>query len=650
MNLDPKFPRRFSAKFRPSIALAAAALALAGAVAAAETPAPDALETVVVPATDLGADTLAARRSRQVQSAAHLAVRHDFQFSDRRAESGIDFRNHAVLNAAKRHMMVHYDHGNGIAVADVDGDERLDVYFVNQVGGNQLWRNLGEGRFENVTEGAGVAVADRISVSASFADVDNDGDADLYVTTVRQGNLLFLNDGRGVFTDATEGSGVGYVGHSSAATFLDFDLDGDLDLLLANVGQYTIDTVLPDGSFQGIDDAFGGHLDRTRHERSLLFRGDGTGHFEDATDATGLIDFGWTGDATFTDVNGDRFPDLYLLNMQGDDHFYQNQGGTRFEEVTSDFFPKTPWGTMGIKFFDYNNDGRQDLYLTDMHSDMVEVVEPEREKLKAVMTWTDEHLQGGDDNLFGNGFYERQADGSFEEISDLVGAENFWPWGLSVGDLNADGFEDAFVTSSMNYPFRYGINSLLLNDAGRRFVDAEFLLGVEPRADQRIRREWFRADCGGDDDEHPACQESSGPISVLGNLGTRSSALFDLDGDGDLDIVTNEFHSEPQVLISDLAQKHEVHFVEIELVGSASNRDGLGASVTVIAGDETWTRYADGKSGYLSQSRMPLYFGLGGHDGIDSIRVDWPSGRSQILTQDLAIDRRIQVVEPTGSG
>ena len=124
----------------------------------------------------------------------------------------------------------------------MDGDGLTDIYFVNQVGGNQLWKNAGGGKFQDITAAAGVAVAGRVSVTASFADIDNDGDADLYVTTVRGGNMLFENDGRGRFRDISAASGLGYVGHSSGAVFFDYDRDGRLDLFLVNVGRYTTET------------------------------------------------------------------------------------------------------------------------------------------------------------------------------------------------------------------------------------------------------------------------------------------------------------------------------------------------------------------------------------------------------------------------
>src|SRR5215468_7638736 len=168
----------------------------------------------------LNANTLRALQEgkrQQLAEAATWKVFHDFQFTDRYAESGITFEHHVVDDAGKDWKPAHYDHGCAVAVADVDGDGLLDIYFVNQLGGNQLWRNLGDGKFENITATAGVGLDDKICVTASFADIDNDGLPDLFVTTVRMGNFLFRNLGHGKFKDITQESGLGYVGHSSGA-------------------------------------------------------------------------------------------------------------------------------------------------------------------------------------------------------------------------------------------------------------------------------------------------------------------------------------------------------------------------------------------------------------------------------------------------
>ena len=616
--------------------------------------------TPIVDTYRLNANTpriLQANKQKQLDAAKAWTVFHDFQFADRYEECGARFEHQAVDDAAKNWKPAHYDHGSAVAVADVDGDGLLDLYFVNQIGGNRPWRNIGHGRFENNTAAAGVGMDDRVCVGASFADIDNDGLPDLFVTTVRMGNVLFKNLGGGRFEDITKASGLGYSGHSSGAVFFDFNNDGLLDLFLANVGVYTSDEKGRGGFYRAYPDAFEGHLKPERSEQSILYQNLGGGKFKDVSKDLNLQHRGWSGDASFCDLNQDGYPDLYVLSMQGDDKYYENDRGKRFVEKTAAHFPKTPWGAMGIKFFDFDLDGLIDLFVTDMHSDMTEGqtkvgkrdFSPTFEKRKSEawcsVEWTDALLQGASNNIFGNALYLNQGNGVFIEASDRLGAETYWPWGISVADLNADGYEDVFVTAGMGYPFRYGINSVLLNDAGRRFVDSEFVLGVEPRRNNRIEKEYFTLDCSGEDKNNPLCYHKKGTVGIIGSISSRSSVAFDLDDDGDLDIVTNEMNDHPQVLISNLTEKKRIHFLKIKLVGTASNRDGLGATVKVFCGARTYTRFHDGKTGYLAQSSLPLYFGLGDAAKIDRIEVLWPSGKRQTLREGIPINHLVTITE-----
>ena len=599
------------------------------------------------PNPDVGVDTLASRQKAQREAVNRSQVPHDFQFSDKLEASGITFVQRIVEDAGKHYKAVHYDHGTGVAVADVDGDGLYDIYFVNQVGGSELWKNAGGGRFQNITREAAVALADRIGVAASFADTDNDGDEDLFVTTVRGGNALFENDGKGHFRDITKEAGLDLGSHSSGAVFFDYDNDGLVDLLVCNVGRYTNDQKGPDGAFVGLTDAFMGHLHPDRSEYPVLYRNLGHNRFRDVTAELGLRPTGWGGDAAVADLNGDGWPDLFVLNMQGHGHYFENARGRAFVDRTAEYFPRTPWGAMGIKFFDFDNDGRPDLFITDMHSDMFENSPPEREKEKAPVHPPKEILGGESGTfVFGNAFFHNLGNGRFEEVSDRINAENYWPWGPSVGDVNADGWDDVFIASSMNYPHRYGINSLLLNDKGAKFVDAEFALGIEPRRGGRTHTPWFELDCLQEGMGSDLCRGQRGRIVVMAPLGSRSSAIFDLDGDGDLDIVTNDFNSAPMVLVSDLTGRRPIRWIQIALIGTTSNHDGLGAIVRVHAGGRVYTRYHDGKSGYLSQSALPLYFGLGDAERIERIEVDWPSGRKQVETQQLDVNRTRKIVEP----
>jgi hypothetical protein len=142
------------------------------------------------------------------------------------------------------------------------------------------------------------------------------------------------------------------------------------------------------------------------------------------------------------------------------------------------------------------------------------------------------------------------------------------------------------------------------------------------------------------------CEGQKQKITVSVPKASRSSVIFDLDNDGDLDIVTNDFNSEPMVLISDLAQQKTIHWLKVVLVGTKSNRNGLGATVRLQANKQTYTRYNDGKSGYLSQSVLPIYFGLGDGSKIDRLEVAWPSGRKQVISKGLHENETLKVIEP----
>jgi hypothetical protein len=421
-----------------------------------------------------------------------------------------------------------------------------------------------------------------------------------------------------------------------------------------------------------MDGAFFGHVLPALREDAILYRNVGGNRFLDVTRAVGIGDDGWSGEAAVLDVNGDGWPDLYLANMQGEDRLLLNRGGRRFEDATRRYAPRTPFGSMGVSVLDWNGDGRLDLFVTDMHSDMLEEIDPSdlagEERKSAPQQMSHGFFANGTDRLlFGNALFTARdtAGGGFEEHSDVAGVETYWPWGSSVGDLNADGWPDLVVTTGMNYPFRYAPNRVLLNSGGKRFVAAEFVLGIEPRAQGATEQPWFTLACepGGADAASGHCRDCmagdalaarvcrrdpsrAGGYAVMGTLGSRSAVLLDLEGDGDLDIVTNEFNGPPQVLVSDLADRGRARTLRVRLRGTRSNREGLGALVQVIRSDGvTMTQPMDGRSGYLAQSDLPLTFGLGPTATVQALVVRWPSGAVQSVATPPATGV-VEVVEP----
>ena len=292
-------------------------------------------------------------------------------FQDRAQAAGIGFRmNNLRMEQGERFRINLYDHGSGLAIGDYDNDGRDDIYFLNQQGTNALYRNAGGGSFVDVTAKAGVALGDRVSVGATFADYDNDGFPDLFVTSTRGGNVLFHNRGDGTFADVTAAAGVSHVGHSQTPVFFDYDNDGDLDLFLTNTAHWTKDVVdIASGNYyegkESLED-----LMTSPKETNILYRNDGDGKFTDVTDAAGLRGRGWAGDVAVFDYDEDGFMDLFVPSMFGRGQLYRNSGHGTFTDVTATTLGKTSHGAIGSKVFDYDGDGRLDLFVVDMHSDM----------------------------------------------------------------------------------------------------------------------------------------------------------------------------------------------------------------------------------------------------------------------------------------
>ena len=238
-------------------------------------------------------------------------------FQERAQAAGIEFRmNLLTKEQGERFRINLYDHGAGLAVGDYDNDGREDIYFLNQHGTNALYRNVGDGSFVDVTAKAGVALGDRISVGATFADYDNDGWADLFVTSTRGGNALFHNRGNGTFENVTAAAGVSHVGHSQTPVFFDYDNDGDLDLYVTNTAQWTTDVFdFTGGNYEG--KASLGALMTSSKEANILYRNNGDGTFTDQTASAGLRGRGWAGDVAVFDYDEDGFLDLFVPSMFG---------------------------------------------------------------------------------------------------------------------------------------------------------------------------------------------------------------------------------------------------------------------------------------------------------------------------------------------
>jgi hypothetical protein len=550
-------------------------------------------------------------------------------FEERAQAAGIAFRMEFLPGEQGEKFKVNfYDHGCGVAAADIDGDGDDDLYFLNQLGGNALYRNNGDGTFADVTAAAGpVALDDRICVSAAFNDVDNDGDEDLFVTSTRGGNAFFRNDGSGRFADATKEAGLAWIGHSQAATFLDADGDGDLDLFLSNTAKWTTDTYEPIGRYYtGASTLL--QLFDSEIERNVFYRNNGDGTFSIATAEAGLEGVGWGGDSAALDYDEDGDQDLLVTNMFGGSVLYRNDGRGRFEDVTEATLGRTPWGAVAARLLDYDGDGRLDLYVVDMHSDMwtgfdydLSRVEPARKYEKFFGPYLEDpdfRAQKREEvfaekariryekTFFGNGLYRNLGGGRFEEVSGKTGAETFWPWGMGVGDFDNDGFEDVFLASGMGYPWEFWPNAYLRNNGDGTFANRAKEVGLDP--------------------------PPGGPLLGLrmkdreATKSSRCVAVSDFDGDGRLDFAVNNFNDRAHLYMNRMPGRSWIAF---RLEGTLCNRDAIGAVVRVQAGGRSRIAQVQAAGGYLSQSTKTLHFGLGDAKSVESCEIRWPSGRVQ---------------------
>lgn len=573
-------------------------------------------------------------------------------------QTGVTFANTVTTDDSLNVQTdVYVYNGAGVAVGDIDNDGLSDIFFAGNMVTSRLYLNKGNMRFEDITERARVTTK-RWATGVSMVDVNDDGFLDIYVSVSGpawskqedRANLLFINNRDRTFTEAAAKFGVADTGFTTQAVFLDYDKDGCLDLFLLNNS--------PQDFARGVSSNPLGLKGETPGSYNELYRnacsGGKAGTFINASREAGILrDAGYGLGAVVSDLNDDGWPDIYVSNDgTPNDVVYVNNGNGTFTNKAARWLKHSSTAGMGVDIADFNNDGRPDILQVDMlPRDLAR-----RKRMSGFTTHAsllESRSQGFRDDYTVNSLQlsngvTKEGDVIFSQISRLAGVEDTdWSWSALFADFDNDGFKDIFISNG--YP-------KAVNDLDYQTT----MFSINRRTDaasRRARLELLK--------HLPSYSEYNYVFRNAGDLTfsdkTREwgfekagfsygAAYADLDNDGTLDLVVNNIDS-PAYIYKNVAPVDDTHhYLHVRLVGEAPRQKsaGIGAKLTLTAGGRKQYVYYTPYRGYMSTMDDRAYFGLGSARRVDTLEIEWPNGRYQLLTG-LNADQTLVVKEASAT-
>jgi hypothetical protein len=572
-----------------------------------------------------------------------------------KSDTGIDFRNLIIEKETFSIFKYQYFYnGGGVAVGDFNNDGLQDLFFTGNMVKNRMYLNKGHFNFDDITAQAGIAEKEGWCTGAVPVDINADGWLDLYIC--RAGfpfddiryNLLYINDGAATphFTEQSAAYGLNDLGHTTQASFFDYDRDGDLDVFLLNHSTVEYSR----GSLEVIP------LRQKTHPEfsNKLLRNDG-GRYIDVTQEAGI----YANVLTFSlgihiaDVNKDFWPDIFIGNdfNEPDYLFINQQNGTFVDEIKTRL-DHTSMFTMGVDFADYNNDGFLDFASLDML--------PESNHLQKMHAGVDNFdkltmlSNAGLLKQFSRNMLQRNnGDGTFTEIAQMAGVSNTdWSWSPLFFDFDNDGFKDLFISNGylrdhtdMDF-LKFTADEVLKIQAGKESVNFEEYLEKMPSISQS--NYFFQNKGDGYHFDNRTADWGDPQPGV-----SQGAAYADLDNDGDLDLVINNSNDYAGVYQNNSERIFQHHYLKISLKGQKNNPIGIGTQITAHTGKQLFYLEQNPVRGFQTSVDPILHLGLGQIQQLDSLVVIWPTGEKQVVInvkadQTLELDQRQATIRQPG--
>jgi hypothetical protein len=565
-------------------------------------------------------------------------------------ESGVDFINY-VENQKDFNIFKYrnFYNGGGVAIGDVNNDGLPDIYLTGNMETNKLYLNRGGLKFEDITESAGVAGNKPWSTGVTMADINADGLLDIYVSNA--GNLegnnhdndLYINNGDLTFTERASEFNLAKTGFSTHASFFDYDKDGDLDAYILNNSNIPVSSLgyaeqrqVRAQDWEGVPHIFRGVGD-------MLLKND-NGKFVDVSEDAGiygsLIGFGLG--VLVTDINNDLWPDIYVSNdFYERDYLYINQKDGTFSEEIKEYTQHLSLSAMGIDIADINNDGHNDIFITDM------LPEPE-ERVKSVMEFEGYNVY---DLKRSKDFYQQyiqntlqlnNGNGTFSEVAYYSGIDaTDWSWAGLMFDMDNDGLKDIFVTNGINHDLT---DLDFVDFFANEIIQKMALTGKKESIDSIINKMPIKPQTN-------FAFRNNGDITFDNankdwgfDLPTRSNgaAYGDLDNDGDLDLVINNVNTKTFIYRNNTNEQLKHNYLQLKFIGEGKNPFAIGTLATFYFGKNIVNQELMPSRGFQSSIDYVMNLGLGNVAEVDSIRVIWPNNKT-VLLKDIPANQRLEL-------